>query len=124
LSARPLIELLYPSGFHEAGWMLQLLAVAAIPQVLTVSSWYAFFALGRSFVPMSLQAVKLALKGVAMLVGCQLAGPRGVILGLLAAELVHYPFVALALHRHRLFQPALDVPVLLLSLWLAGLQCC
>jgi O-antigen/teichoic acid export membrane protein len=111
-----LVRLLYPAAFADAGWMLRVLAAAAIPQALTASSWYGFFALGRSWVPMCLQALRLALKGAAMWIGFELLGMRGVILGLLAAECVHYPLVAVALHRHGLLHLRLDLPVLAGSL--------
>ena len=113
LLGEPLVHLLYPGRFHDAGWMLRLLAAAAIPQTLTASSWYAFFALGRSFVPMCLQAARLVLKCGAMVCGYHLGGTRGVIIGLVAAEAAHYPLVAVALRRQGLFQPGLDAPVLL-----------
>ena len=115
-----LIRALYPDGFKDAGWMLRLLAVAAIPQVLTASSWYALFAMGHSFVPMCLQAAKLPMKGAGMAVGHCLGGPQGMLIGLIAAEAVHYPVVAAALRRHGLFQPQLDLPVLLGSTVVVG----
>src|SRR5262245_1856180 len=101
--------------------MLRLLAAAAIPQAVTATSWYAFFALGRSLVPMCLQAMRLLLKGAAMVCGYQLGGPRGVVAGLVAAEAAHYPLVAFALRRQGLFQPSLDAPVLLGSAALVAL---
>jgi hypothetical protein len=48
-----------------------------------------------------------------MVCGYHLDGLRGVILGLVAAEFAHYPLVATALWRHGMFQPRLDLPVLL-----------
>ena len=111
----PLIRLLYPDRFHDAGWMLRLLAVAAIPQVLTASNWYALFAMGTSFVPMCLQAAKVLLKAAGMTLGYHLGGAQGVIVGLVIAEAVHYPIVVAVWRRYGLFHPQLDVPVLLCS---------
>jgi O-antigen/teichoic acid export membrane protein len=110
-----LVAALYPDAFADAGWMLRLLAVAAIPQAVTASSWYAFFALGRSAVPMCLQAARLLLKAAGMVAGYQLGDLRGLVLGLLVAEAVHYPIVALALRRHGLLQLRLDLPVLAIA---------
>jgi O-antigen/teichoic acid export membrane protein len=108
-----LIRVLYPHQFHDAGWMLRLLAVGAIPQVLTASSWYALFAMGTSFVPMCLQAAKVVLKAAGMTFGYYSGGAQGVIGGLVIAEAVHYPIVVAVWRRYGLFHPQLDLPVLL-----------
>lgn len=108
-----LVQLLYPDQFHDAGWMLRLLAVAAIPQVLTVSNWYALFAMGTSFVPMCLQAAKLVLKAAGMTLGYHLGGAHGLIVGLVIAEAAYYPIVVAVWRRYGLFHPQLDLPVLL-----------
>jgi hypothetical protein len=50
-----------------------------------------------------------------MLIGYHVGGARGVVFGLLVAETAHYPLVALALRRCQVFQPQLDVPVLLIT---------
>lgn len=108
-----LIDALYPNHFHDAGWMLRLFAIAAIPQVLIASSWYALFAMGTSFVPMCLQAAKLVLKAAGMTLGYHFGGAHGVIVGLLIAEAAHYPVIVAVWRRYGLFQPELDLPVLL-----------
>jgi O-antigen/teichoic acid export membrane protein len=113
IGGEALIHVLYPDRFHDAGWMLRLLAVAAIPQVLIASSWYALFAMGTSFVPMCLQAAKLVLKAAGMALGYHLGGAHGVIVGLVIAEAAHYPIVVAVWHRYGLFHPQLDLPVLL-----------
>jgi O-antigen/teichoic acid export membrane protein len=106
------VHLVYPGAFRDAGWMLRLLAVAAIPQAVIASSWYGFFALGRSAVPMLLQLSRLLLKVLAMYCGWSCAGMHGVVVGIVAAEMLHYPIVAVALHRHGILQLRLDLPVL------------
>ena len=88
-------------------------AVAAIPQVLTVSSWYALFALGTSFVPMCLQATKLVLKALGMVLGYHAGGAHGLIAGLVLAEAAYYPIIVAVLRRYGMFHPQLDLPVLL-----------
>ena len=113
LGGEALVHSLYHDDFAEAGWMLRVLAAAAIPQVLVASSWYAFFAMGRTFAPACLQAAKLVLKVTAMVIGYQVGGAPGIIFGLLVAETAHYPLVVLALRRYHVFQPQLDIPVLL-----------
>jgi O-antigen/teichoic acid export membrane protein len=115
LFGEPLVHLLYPRAFRDSGWMLRLLAAAAIPQALTASSWYAFFAIGRAKVPTLLQAAKVVVKVGAMVLGFRLDGARGVILGLVVAELLHYPFVACALRRHGLLNLRFDALVLAAS---------
>ncbi|HEX6810702.1 MAG TPA: oligosaccharide flippase family protein [Planctomycetota bacterium] len=116
-----LIHLIYPAAFDDAGWMLRLLAAAAIPQMLIASSWYVFLALGFPAVMMGLQAAKLLLKGSAMLLGNHLGGPYGVIVGLVVAEALHYPFVAIALHKCGILQLRLDLPVVIVSGAVLGL---
>jgi O-antigen/teichoic acid export membrane protein len=121
--AEALIHALYPDRFHDAGWMLRLLAIAAIPQVLTASSWYALFAMGTSFVPMCLQAAKLVVKAAGMTLGYHVGGAHGVIVGLLVAEGAHYAIVAAVWRRYGLFHPQLDLPVLLGGAIAVGVTC-
>ena len=115
-----LVHFVYPDQFHDAGWMLRLLAVAAIPQVLTASTWYALFAMGTSFVPMCLQAAKLVLKAASMTLGYHLGGTHGLVIGLLIAEGAHYPIIVAVWCRYGLFHPQLDLPVLLCGAIAAG----
>ncbi len=86
----PLIETLYDPRYHDAGWILQLLAIAAWFQILEVPSGSALLALGLPRWLATANALKLA--GILVLLPVRLLALR-------------FP------GRHRRLRPGRDVPL-------------
>jgi O-antigen/teichoic acid export membrane protein len=104
-SGPPLIETLYDPRYHDAGWILQLLAVGAWFQILEVPSGSALLALGLPRWLAGANALKLG--GILVLVptGFWLFGFPGAIGGFVLAETFRYATCVVGASRREL--PAL-----------------
>jgi O-antigen/teichoic acid export membrane protein len=110
-----LVELLYDSRYHEAGWMLQILAVGAIGRVVTLTAESIALARGNSFQHMLLQASQAALLLICMAVGASTHGTIGLLVGISAARILGYlPLIPL-LRANGVWIPALDAAAFGLS---------
>lgn len=107
------IELLYPVNYQDAGWMLRILAAGAIPAVISQASGVLWPALGEFRMITVLMGVQLPVLFGAMLLGHSLYGVMGFVVGVAAVELLCYPIQATLLARRRLWQPEVDLPLLL-----------
>ena len=85
-----LVDVLYPSNYVAAGWMLQLLAVGAWFQILEVTNGSAMLALGQPrWVALSMAAKVAALAILIPLLGWRW-GFAGAVTAVVAAELLRY----------------------------------
>jgi O-antigen/teichoic acid export membrane protein len=115
LAGPQLVELLYDSRYHEAGWMLQILAVGAIGRVVTLTAEGIALARGNSFQHMLLQASQAALLLICMAVGASTHGTIGLLVGISAARILGYlPLIPL-LRANGVWIPALDAAAFGLS---------
>jgi O-antigen/teichoic acid export membrane protein len=113
-SAPSLIEFLYDPRYIEAGWMLQILAIATWFQIPQSSSGTVLLALG---IPRSIavaNAAKFAALIVFLPVGYMKFGDAGAIAGLAGAEVFRYAALAVAIRRLKL--PILLVDVVMTML--------
>lgn len=118
-----LIRGLYDDRYHEAGWMLQLLAISSIPTIVSLSAERVLMARGDSFSHLVLQASQAALLLAGLWAGSRLwEGPRGVILGMIAGRCAGYVPLALLVRARGLWLPAVDAAAFATSavvLWAA-----
>ena len=112
LVGEPLIRGLYKAEFHEAGWMLRVLAAGAICYVLNVSAEVVWVSLGQANRMVQVNAARLAGRVCAMLLGWWLYGEVGLVLGVAATDALIYPLLSRWLWRRGLWQPEVDLPVL------------
>jgi O-antigen/teichoic acid export membrane protein len=122
-----LTRLLYDARYQDAGLLVRILGAGAVGAAISVSSGAALFAVGSSFLNMVLEGVRVALLIACMIAGHHFFGVRGLVIGVASVGPLIYPFWAVVLHRKKLWQPALDLPVLLVSygaiaawVWLVG----
>jgi len=122
-----LIHLLYDSRYQDAGLLVRILGAGAVGAAVSASSGAALFAMGNSFLNMVLEGARVALLIAAMTLGHHFFGARGLVIGVASVGPLIYPFWAVVLHRKGLWQPLLDLPVLLISygaiaawVWLLG----
>jgi O-antigen/teichoic acid export membrane protein len=104
-----LIELLYDSRYHSAGWMLQILSVGTIGSIISASAGAALLSLGDSFNFMLFQIARALLLIVCMLLGGYYFGVVGLISGVAVSKILSYPFLAVILSRHKIWLPGLDM---------------
>ncbi len=105
-TAPDLVQLLYDPRYAEAGWMVQILAVAAWLRVPQATSGVVPLAMGEPRWLAAANAMKFASMLVLLPVGFQLAGSGGAIVGLAASEFFRYATFAIGLRRFGL--PAMN----------------
>jgi O-antigen/teichoic acid export membrane protein len=104
------IRALYDSRYAEAGWMLQLFAIATIPAIVSVSAERVLMASGDSRSHFLLQASQAALLLGGIWIGSVVwGGPRGVLLGLIAGRAAGYGPLAVLLGARGFWLPKLDL---------------
>jgi O-antigen/teichoic acid export membrane protein len=117
LGAGPsLVAFLYDSRYQEAGWMLQLLAVAIWFQTLETLESSVLWTLGRTRAPALSNASKLVAMAALAPLGHHLGGFRGLLLGFVASDAVRYGATLWALRRQGIALIRIDA---LLSLLMA-----
>lgn len=99
---RPVIELLYESPYHPAGWMLQLLAVSGWFQVMQVTNGSALLALGSPRSVAAANVVKLLAVAVGVPFGFWAGGLPGGIVGIILSDVLKYVATVVATRRQGL----------------------
>lgn len=115
LHGNDVIRLLYDPRYHGAGWMTRVLAAGHIAGCIGALSGAALLAVGDSFLAMCLEAVRAVLLIGGMAVGGHFYGSTGLIVAVAAVGPLSYIFCAAALARHKLWQPKLDLPLLVVG---------
>jgi O-antigen/teichoic acid export membrane protein len=110
-----IVRLLYRRDYWEAGWMLRLLAAGSIPMVLNQSYGIVWPALAEWRTNTFLMMIQVPLLLALSLVGHRLHGLVGFVSGVALVELAMYPVTVILIARRKLWQPALDLPVLALG---------
>ena len=113
--APELIEFLYDDRYREAGWMLQVLTVAALIQCVLAPVESVLLAHGDSFRHMCLEAVTVVSLIGSMLAGGYIWGTTGIIYGIVVASGLHYPVLAWMVRRYGVWFPMLDLAAALAS---------
>jgi O-antigen/teichoic acid export membrane protein len=122
-----LVELLYRDAYHEAGWMLRILAIGASMTVINISAAGAILAVGDSFQHMINQVARGVLLIAGMWIGWHFGQLSGLLIGMTISKVLEYPVIAIGLARHRLWLPAVDfaamaiaAAVTAIGIWLVG----
>jgi len=115
------VRLLYDDRYHDAGWMIQVLAAGAIVATISNTIDPVLLARGDSFRYMLQLASRLALQIVGMAGGAYLAGVKGFIIGLAVADILNYPILVALVRKHEAWLPRLDAAALALSAAIIGL---
>jgi O-antigen/teichoic acid export membrane protein len=111
-----LIRVLYKANFRDAGWMLRILAAGAIPAVLNQTTGIVWPSLSDFKMIALFMAVQVPVLVVAMYLGRHWYGTPGLVMGVASAELLMWPFESLLVSkRHKLWQPEIDLPCLVIS---------
>lgn len=113
---RDLIGLLYDARYADAGVILQVQALGFMVGILSSSYIGVLWAIGKIGLSTSLLAVQACLLLTSMLLGSQVAGQFGVVVGGALSMVLMYPVTALVYARLGLFQPKVDGPVILASI--------
>lgn len=109
-----IIDWLFDSRYHDAGWMFQVLAAGLVVPVVSIIGPF-FLAFGDSFTLLYLLIVRsIALFG-SMVVGGLLFGSTGLICGVAIHHLMFYPFLVAVYRKYSLWIPWLDAAGMIAS---------
>ena len=107
------VALLYDQRYAEAGWMLQVLAVAGSVEIILVTATNSLLSRGDSFRFMMYQTTRGILTLTSISVGYLLGGVFGVLVGRVAVNFLAYVVAAWALSHHKLWMPKQDFVAIL-----------
>lgn len=124
--APTLIQIIYDDRYAEAGWMLRVLAVGSLFAIVPAAA-PVYMAFGHSSVLAVLVASRSALLVACMIGGGAIAGDVGMVFGVAAATVLHYPFNVWSLRRYGVWIGWLDAAgfaaagaIVGLGIWIFG----
>jgi O-antigen/teichoic acid export membrane protein len=103
-----IVDLLYDQRYHNAGWMLRILAAGTIGAVITANAGSVVLAKGNSLLYLKLLAARSTLLLGSMLLGAKAYGLVGLIVGVAIEPLLCYPAMAFAMRRYGTWMPWVD----------------
>ena len=109
------VRILYPAKFQGAGWMLRILAAGAVAAIINHATGIIWPALGQFKTITKLMVLQIPILFGSMLIGNHFFGVTGFVVGVAITELLVLPIQSWMAARHKLWQPELDLPVLLVS---------
>ena len=115
-----IVEWLYDPRYHEAGWMLQILAIGMLGPVVSVTQERILMAHGDSKRHMLLQAISAGLLFAGLVAGGLVDGVRGIIAGMSVARLLGYLPLVLLIRRYDAWMPRQDALVFGVSALVLG----
>lgn len=110
-----LVEWLYDARYHDAGWVIRLLAPGFASAVIAASNGNVLLALGDSFRNMIVQVVRGVLMIICMAGGWSLGGLPGLLVGVSVARVIDYPAFVWGLRRHGVWLWKFDCGVYVLT---------
>ena len=116
---RWLIPTLFGENFAPAGWMLQIIAIGTLISVLSVTYDHVLIAKGQTKAVAVLFALQFLIQSTALIIGANLAGGIGIVIGIAMAGWLIYPFKAFWMWKNQLWQPEVDLPAGLLAISVA-----
>lgn len=93
--------------------MVQVLAAGSVFSTISRTCSPVLLAAGDSFAHMIVLASRGVLLLAAMILGGMWYGAEGLIVGIAAASVLNYPFLAWAVHRHGAWMPWIDLGAVL-----------
>ncbi|HZZ41339.1 MAG TPA: oligosaccharide flippase family protein, partial [Tepidisphaeraceae bacterium] len=108
------ISLLYDQRYHDAGLLLQLLAINVWFQILECTNGALLLAIGKSATVAAGNIAKLACMCITIPLGFHLLGIKGAILGFCLADIGRYLVLALSVRRQGLSCLSMDFLLTLL----------
>jgi O-antigen/teichoic acid export membrane protein len=115
------VDLLFDPRYHQAGWMLRVLAAGSVGTLVIGTAEMLFVASGESRAHLVHKASGAVLFVAAMAVGYALAEFKGVLIGMSAGRILGYLPMAVLLKRRGAWLPKLDALVFGASALVLGL---
>jgi O-antigen/teichoic acid export membrane protein len=103
-----IVALLYKEPYHDAGWMLQVLAAGSSFSIVNTTISPILLSVGNSFRHMLLLAYQSAVLLIAMFIGGYYFGIKGFVVAISLSHITTYPVLVLAVRKYGAWLPALD----------------
>ncbi|MEZ5671747.1 MAG: hypothetical protein R3E08_04940 [Thiotrichaceae bacterium] len=120
-----IIEFLYDKRYHDAGWMLQISAAGAIATTIVTTIRPVLLAKGDSFRSMLNGLARVVIQAIGMVIGYEIAGIHGMLVGFAAADWLSYPLLVYHIYGYGVWLPGLDAAafgssavVVAIALWI------
>lgn len=111
-----IVGLLYDDRYAEAGKMLGIVALGAMPYAIVGSYGGVFLASGRVSLSVYIELAHAIIQIVLILLGYMLFGKYGALVGMASSYWLIFPGYCLAFYKLRVFQWRLDLPFVLGSM--------
>lgn len=116
-----IISLLYDDRYSDAVWMIQILPLGALIGVLSLTYQNAMLAKGHSLYVTITLSIQLIIQIAAITIGHQVNGVVGIIIGYTIVGWLLYPFSSILARRIKLWQPEIDLPVIVFAILFVAL---
>lgn len=107
-----IIDFLYDDRYNDAGWMLQIFALGQLVGCLNAANNGVLLSKGLANINAFILSFQVAIKILSILIGFQLGGVKGVVMGFAATSWLMYPIQVYFFRRLSLWQPEVDLPVI------------
>ncbi|MCL4693762.1 MAG: oligosaccharide flippase family protein, partial [Candidatus Hydrogenedentes bacterium] len=106
---KEIVWFLYPVSFHDAGWILEILAAGSVASVIGSTIGPLLLAVGDSFRFMTLMAIRTVVLLACMAAGGWYFGTVGLVVGVALPDLLLYPVLVLLVRKYGVWHPKLDL---------------
>ena len=106
--APEIINLIYDYRYQGAGWMIQLLGIGTMLSIIIGPMDIILLASGNSRGHLLNLAARSSILLGALLIGGWYYGALGIIIGLVVAPILYYPFLIIMIRRYNVWLPRLD----------------
>ncbi len=110
-----IIETLYDDRYKDAVWMIQLLPLGTLVGILSSTYHNAYLAKGKSSYISILLFYQIVVQTTLITIGYYIYGIQGVIIALSSIGWFLYPANLIASIKLKLWQPVIDIPVIILA---------
>jgi O-antigen/teichoic acid export membrane protein len=112
---RHIVEFLYDARYHDAGWMLQLLAVTTIITIVSITIRPVMLAHGHANRHLAYTAISSIVLLTCLLIGAFTGGVVGVLVGAAVGEIIGHVVLLGCVRRYSIWTPGLDFTALAIS---------
>lgn len=112
---RHIVELFYDARYHDAGWMLQLLAVATIITIVSLTLRPVMLAHGHASRHIAYTAISSLFLLTCLLIGAFTGGVMGVLVGAVVGEIIGHVVLLGIVRRYSIWTAGLDFAALAIS---------
>jgi O-antigen/teichoic acid export membrane protein len=110
-----IIDFLYDDRYEAAIWMIQIMPLGTLVAVLSLTYHNAFLAKGKSSYISGMLLYQLITQTLSILLGYYIGGVHGIIFGLATVGWLLYPANMITAIKLKIWQPEIDIPVIILA---------